>query len=33
MEKLFRDYFIHEKGHDPNEDLMNLFTEIMAEED
>ncbi|MDD4144894.1 MAG: exonuclease subunit SbcD [Prolixibacteraceae bacterium] len=33
MEKLFRDYFIHEKGQDPNEDLMNLFTEIMAEED
>ena len=32
MEALFRDYFKHEKGQEPNEDLMNLFTEIMAEE-
>jgi exonuclease SbcD len=33
MEALFRDYFRHEKGQEPNEDLMNLFTEILAEED
>ncbi len=33
MEALFRDYFRHEKGQEPNEELMNLFTEIMAEED
>jgi exonuclease SbcD len=33
MEALFRDYFRHEKGQEPNEDLMNLFTEILAEEE
>ena len=33
MEELFRDYFKHEKGQEPNEDLMNLFKEILAEED
>jgi exonuclease SbcD len=33
MEKLFCDYFKHEKGQDPNEDLMNLFKEILAEEE
>lgn len=33
MEALFRDYFKHEKGQNPNEDLMNLFKEILAEED
>jgi exonuclease SbcD len=33
MEKLFRNYFRHEKGQEPNEDLMNLFSEIMAEEE
>ncbi len=33
MEQLFRDYFKHEKGQEPGEDLMNLFTEILAEED
>jgi len=33
MEKLFRDYFKHEKGQEPGEDLMNLFKEILAEEE
>lgn len=33
MEELFRDYFKHEKGQDPNEELMLLFTEMLAEED
>ncbi|MGD9555999.1 MAG: exonuclease SbcCD subunit D [Mangrovibacterium sp.] len=33
MEELFRDYFRHEKGQDPGDDLMNLFTEILAEEE
>ncbi|WP_286856305.1 MULTISPECIES: metallophosphoesterase family protein [unclassified Proteiniphilum] len=31
-EALFRDYFFHEKGQEPNEEIMQLFTEIMAEE-
>ena len=33
MEELFTDYFRHEKGQEPNEELMNLFTEILAEEE
>lgn len=33
MEDLFRDYFIHEKGQKPNDDILNLFTEILAEEE
>ncbi len=33
MEKLFCDYFKHEKGQEPGEDLMNLFKEILAEEE
>ncbi|KOH45457.1 metallophosphoesterase family protein [Sunxiuqinia dokdonensis] len=33
MEELFRDYFKHEKGQEPNEELMNLFTEILAEDE
>jgi exonuclease SbcD len=33
MDELFRDYFRHEKGQEPNNDLMNLFTEILAEEE
>jgi len=33
MEELFHDYFRHEKGQAPGEDLMNLFTEILAEEE
>jgi DNA repair protein SbcD/Mre11 len=32
MEELFRDYFKHEKGQEPNDELMNLFVEILAEE-
>ncbi len=33
MEDLFKDYFKHEKGCDPNEEIMQLFTEMLAEED
>ncbi|WP_159519321.1 metallophosphoesterase family protein [Sunxiuqinia indica] len=33
MEELFRDYFKHEKGQNPNDELMDLFTEILAEEE
>lgn len=33
MEELFRDYFVHEKGQEPNEDILNLFTEILAEDE
>ncbi len=33
MEELFHDYFKHEKGQDPNPEIMNLFTEILAEEE
>ncbi len=33
MESLFSDYFTHEKGQEPNEDIMNIFREILAEED
>jgi exonuclease SbcD len=33
MEELFRDYFKHEKGQEPGEELMNLFTEILAEDE
>ena len=33
MEELFTDYFRHEKGQEPNNDLMKLFTEILAEEE
>lgn len=32
MKELFCDYFKHEKGQEPNDDLMDLFTEILAEE-
>src|SRR5690554_6657408 len=32
MENLFRDYFHHEKGQEPNDEIMQLFNEIMAEE-
>ncbi|MDD2380223.1 MAG: exonuclease SbcCD subunit D [Mariniphaga sp.] len=32
MEKLFVDYFKHEKGQEPGEELMKLFVEILAEE-
>ncbi len=33
MEELFREYFKHEKGQEPNAELMNLFTEILAEDE
>jgi DNA repair protein SbcD/Mre11 len=33
MENLFRDYFQHEKGQAPNDDIMQLFTEILAREE
>lgn len=33
MEELFCDYFKHEKGQEPNKELMNLFTEILAEDE
>ena len=33
MESLFSDDFNHSKGQLPNEDIMNLFKEILAEED
>lgn len=32
MEELFTDYFRHEKGQEPNEELLKLFKEILAEE-
>jgi exonuclease SbcD len=33
MEELFVDYFRHKKGQEPNEEIMKLFTEILAEEE
>ena len=33
MEELFCDYFRHEKGQEPNDEIMNLFTEILAEDE
>ena len=33
MEELFSDYFKHEKGQEPNTDLLNLFTELLAEDE
>jgi len=32
MEELFKDYFRHEKGQEPNENILNLFKEILSEE-
>ena len=32
MDELFADYFRHKKGQEPNDELIKLFTEIMAEE-
>ena len=32
MEELFTDYFRHSKGQEPNEEIMKLFTEILAED-
>ncbi|MBW8334035.1 MAG: exonuclease subunit SbcD [Prolixibacteraceae bacterium] len=33
MEELFRDYFRHAKGQEPNAELMSLFTELLAVEE
>ena len=33
MQELFVDYFRNEKGQKPNEEIMKLFTEILAEEE
>ena len=33
IESLFRDYFKHEKGQAPNDEIMQLFTELRAEEE
>jgi exonuclease SbcD len=33
MDELFTDYFRHEKGQEPNAEVMKLFTEILAEEE
>ncbi|MCW0484757.1 metallophosphoesterase family protein [Gaoshiqia sediminis] len=33
MEELFCDYFRHEKGQEPNDEIKSLFTEILAEEE
>jgi len=33
MEALFSDYFRHAKGQEPNESILNLFKEILSEED
>lgn len=32
MEELFKDYFKYAKGQEPNNEIMGLFTEILAEE-
>ena len=32
MEELFLDYFRHRKGQEPNEEILKLFSEILAEE-
>ena len=33
MEELFCDYFRHDKGQEPNDEIKSLFTEILAEEE
>jgi len=33
MEELFVNYFRHEKGQEPNDEVMKLFTEILAEDE
>ncbi len=33
IESLFTDFFRHEKGQDPNSELMALFTELLAEDE
>lgn len=32
MDELFRDYFKHEKGQEPNDQLMELFTELLSDD-
>ncbi len=32
MDELFADYFRHKKGQEPNDEILKLFTEILAEE-
>ena len=32
MNELFRDYFKYSKGQEPNDEIMDLFNEILAEE-
>lgn len=33
MQDLFSEYFLHEKGQDPNKEIMDLFNEILSEEE
>jgi exonuclease SbcD len=33
MNDLFRDYFKHAKGQEPNEEIMELFAEILSEDE
>jgi exonuclease SbcD len=33
MEELFSDYFSHKKRQEPNDEIMKLFTEILAEDE
>jgi DNA repair protein SbcD/Mre11 len=33
MEELFRDYFIHVKGQEPNQHILKLLKEVLSEED
>lgn len=33
METLFREYFTYSKGQEPNEEIMTLFTEVLAREE
>jgi len=33
MEELFTDYFRHSKGQEPNKEILELFTEILAEDE
>jgi len=32
IDELFKEYFIHEKGQEPNENIMNLLKEVLSEE-
>ena len=33
MDTLFREYFKHTKGQEPNSEIMELFSEILAEDE